>query len=86
MGQFAEQVVVVTGAGTGIGRAIAQGFVGEGARVVLVGRRLEKLEEAGQGLPAGQVRKIALDVGVREAVQAMVARVGEELGPAWRPI
>ena len=82
MGLFSEQVVVVTGAGTGIGRAIAQAFVAAGARVVLVGRRPEKLVEAAQGLPIAQVRQLALDVGVREAVQAMAVQVEEELGPA----
>jgi NAD(P)-dependent dehydrogenase (short-subunit alcohol dehydrogenase family) len=80
MGQFSGQVVLVTGAGTGIGRDIAAGFVREGAKVALVGRRLEKLEEAGAGLPAGQVRLLVCDVGDREAVQGMAAKVEVELG------
>lgn len=81
MGQFADQVVLVTGAGTGIGRAIAEGFVQEGARVVLVGRRMEKLEKAGAGLPPGQVLVLAGDVGEREAVRELVAKVEASLGP-----
>lgn len=45
MNQLEHQVAIITGAGTGIGAAAAQRFVAEGAAVVIVGRRREKLEE-----------------------------------------
>ncbi|MET9428466.1 SDR family oxidoreductase [Streptomyces sp. NPDC003036] len=44
-----SRIVVVTGAGTGIGRATARAFAAEGARVVAIGRRSEPLEETAAG-------------------------------------
>jgi NAD(P)-dependent dehydrogenase (short-subunit alcohol dehydrogenase family) len=45
-GQFADQVVLITGGGGGIGKAAARRFLDEGARVVLSGTRAEVLEAA----------------------------------------
>ena len=39
MGQLDEKIAVITGAGSGIGRAIAERFAAEGAETILVGRR-----------------------------------------------
>lgn len=40
-----ERTIVISGGGTGIGRAIARGFAAEGDRVTIVGRREKVLEE-----------------------------------------
>ena len=78
----AQRYAVVTGAGSGIGRAVALAFLKDGYRVALAGRRKEMLEETvGQ---AGQAGKNALvvptDVGQPDAVQALFAAANQEFG------
>ncbi|MGV0642046.1 SDR family NAD(P)-dependent oxidoreductase [Mycolicibacterium sp. XJ879] len=65
-GRFADKVVLVTGAGSGIGRATACRFAKEGATVVVAGRRLEPLRET--------VSLIESDGGKAQAFQVDVTR------------
>jgi meso-butanediol dehydrogenase / (S,S)-butanediol dehydrogenase / diacetyl reductase len=66
------KTALVTGGGTGIGAAIAHGFVAEGAKVCIAGRRLEKLEQQAQTFPAGAVTMLPGDVSNHEDAKRMV--------------
>ena len=61
--RFQDNVVWITGGGTGIGKALAVEFAAEGAKLALSGRRRDRLEEAATELRAGgaRVARIALD-------------------------
>lgn len=76
------KVVLITGGGTGIGRAIARSFAAAGADVTITGRREEKLREVVDEVAAiGSVRYQAADVADREQVQALIQKVQAEAGP-----
>jgi 3-oxoacyl-[acyl-carrier protein] reductase len=64
----AARTVVITGAGTGMGRAIADRFVSEGAEVVVVGRRLEPLERVQRAHVDAAVRAVQADLTDPDAV------------------
>jgi len=73
--------VVVTGAGSGVGRAVALKFAAEGWQVALVGRGAPPLEEtAAIADAAGRVVPFPCDVSVPEQVMAMGTAVLERLG------
>ncbi len=67
------KVAIVTGGGTGIGAATTKKFVAEGAKVLISGRRKEKLEETAASLPAGTVKICRGDVSKHEDIKKMVA-------------
>ena len=66
------KVALITGGGTGIGTAIAERFVADGAKVCISGRRKEKLEEVAQSLPSGSVVICPGDVSKEADVKRMV--------------
>jgi NAD(P)-dependent dehydrogenase (short-subunit alcohol dehydrogenase family) len=74
------KVALVTGAGTGIGKAVALALLREGYSVALVGRRVEPLNEVAK--EAGTDRALALptDVSKPESVAAAFAKVKEKFG------
>jgi NAD(P)-dependent dehydrogenase (short-subunit alcohol dehydrogenase family) len=73
---------VVTGAGSGVGRAVALRFAAEGWRVALVGRRAEPLAETGAraGSEDGRVAVFPCDVSAADSVAAMGAAVLARFG------
>jgi NAD(P)-dependent dehydrogenase (short-subunit alcohol dehydrogenase family) len=77
-----DQVAVITGAGSGIGKATALAFLKDGWRVVFVGRRKELLEEAVKSAGVGADRALAVsaDVGDPESVRALFDRVKSTFG------
>jgi NAD(P)-dependent dehydrogenase (short-subunit alcohol dehydrogenase family) len=76
-----HKVAIVTGAGSGIGKAVALALLKEGYSVVLAGRRKERLEQTVQESGAG-ARALAVPTDIRnpEAVRALFARTKETFG------
>ena len=82
MSRLSGQVAVVTGGGTGAGRAIAHQLADAGCRVTALGRRKEKVDETVQ-LYAGAGALIAkqADVSDRAQVAQLLLEIEAELGP-----
>jgi NAD(P)-dependent dehydrogenase (short-subunit alcohol dehydrogenase family) len=76
------KVALVTGAGTGIGKAVALAFLQEGYRVTLTGRRKELLEQAviEAGTAAGQALIVPTDVRDLASVRALFTKTKEAFG------
>ena len=69
------KVALVTGGGTGIGAAVAEGFVAEGAKVCITGRRQAVLEEYTAKFPRDKMIACAGDVSKIEDVKRMIDTV-----------
>ena len=74
MGALSKQVAVVTGAGSGIGQAIARALAAEGATVCLVGRTAEKLQATARSL-GGDHPVIPTDISQDSQIDALAAQV-----------
>jgi NAD(P)-dependent dehydrogenase (short-subunit alcohol dehydrogenase family) len=78
-----RQVVVITGASAGLGRAIAQRFAEDGACIGLIARGRERLEAARRDVVyrGGRARTYAIDVADPDAVEDAAERVEDAFGP-----
>ena len=74
------KIVLVTGAGTGIGRAIALAFLRGGDSVVLAGRRQEPLDAVASESGSDRALAVSADVGNPASVDALFAKIKEKFG------
>ncbi|HLI18928.1 MAG TPA: SDR family oxidoreductase [Rhodanobacteraceae bacterium] len=83
-GKFIDQVVVITGASAGVGRATALAFAREGAKVALIARGEEGLQSARDEIEnagGAAVLTISADVADAQALDDAAERIERELGP-----
>ena len=77
-----DQIVLVSGGSRGIGRAIAAGFVQQGATVIVTGRSEDALAEARKEIdpPEGKLHTRSCDVASLDQIRSLTASVIEEFG------
>jgi NAD(P)-dependent dehydrogenase (short-subunit alcohol dehydrogenase family) len=73
-------VAIVTGAGSGVGRALAAALLKQGWRLVLVGRREDRLRATAASAPSDAVRIVARDIGEATAPKQIVDTAVEAFG------
>ncbi len=80
--QLQDKVIIVTGGGQGLGRAMAEHLAGRGARLALVDLNQDRLDEAVAACKAagGEARAYLCNVASEEQVCETVARVAEDFG------
>ena len=75
------KIALVTGAGSGIGRAVSLAFAGAGYAVVLAGRRPAQLERTIElAMPGARLVAVPTDVGQPDSVRALFARIRQDFG------
>ena len=74
------KIALVTGAGTGIGKAVAQALLADGYTVVLAGRRLEPLQAAVREAGSDRAHAFSADCSQPDSVDALFAFVQQKFG------
>lgn len=80
---FGGRWVVVSGASSGLGRAIALELAQHGARLVLIGRDGPRLAETASGLGGVEHRLLALDLVRHDAIAAAITGLRQDTGPLY---
>ena len=80
MGDFTNQIAVVTGASSGVGRAIALALAGRGATVCLVGRKLKALESVSSGAGSARFFSYQADLAQDQEIRELAARLRRDVG------
>jgi 3-oxoacyl-[acyl-carrier protein] reductase len=78
--RYEDQVVIVTGGGSGLGEAMSHAFAREGGRVAVVDIRQPSADKVA-GVCEGEARAYACDVADSAAVHATFEQIGADLGP-----
>ncbi len=80
----ADKVVVITGAGQGIGRSFAKAFASAGARVVIAERNMDKARAVEQEIAAGNghAKVFETDVADEDSVKSLAANIDQAFGRA----
>lgn len=81
LSRFSDKTVIITGASAGVGAACARAFANEGAKLVLVARGKEALQEISNELQSKtEVLSVAMDVGDNNACLDLIAKAKERFG------
>lgn len=75
-----SKVALITGAGSGIGKAVALAFLHQGYSVVLAGRRADTLEAVVKESASSQALAVATDVSNPQSVDALFAKIKDTFG------